>query len=166
MEERPKWRPEWKPVDKAVELLSWLFFLLMWGIILANFFSLPETIPTHFNAAGKADGYGAKYTILLFPVIITAVFILLSEVSKRPWHFNYPIKTTQQNYQELYRLSVQSLRIIRLVVTIMGAYIAYAIITGARDGGYSLSFWAIPVFVAGMIIPAAVTIVKALKLKT
>ena len=166
MEERPQWRPEWSPLDKTLEMLSWLSLLLMWGIILANFFSLPETVPTHFNAAGKVDGVGSKYTILLFPLIITAVFYLLSEVSKRPWHFNYPIKTTKQNYQELYRLSVRSLRIIRLVVATMGTYIAYAIITGAKEAGYSLSYWAIPVFIAGVIIPPFVTIVKSLKLKT
>ncbi|MGB4772270.1 MAG: DUF1648 domain-containing protein [Chitinophagaceae bacterium] len=166
MDERPKWRPEWTPIDKTVEMLSWLFILAMWGIVGANFFSLPDTIPTHFNAEGKVDGYGEKYTILLFPAVITIVFFLLSEVAKRPWHFNYVVAPTPENYQELYRLNIRMLRIIRLVVAAMGTYVAYAIIRGAKEGGYDLSFWALPVFLAGMIVPAVVAIVKSFKLKS
>lgn len=166
MDGRPKWRPEWKPIDKTIEIISWLFLLLMWVIVLANFFSLPSRIPTHFNAAGKVDGYGEKYTILLFPVIITAVFFLLGEAAKRPWHFNYIVAPTSENYQKLYRMNVRSLRIIRLVVVIMGSYVAYGIIKGAKEEGYDLSFWALPVFLFGMIAPAVVTIVQTLKMKS
>lgn len=166
MNERPKWLPEWTPIDKTVEILSWLFIVAMWGIVGTTFFSLPDTIPTHFNVEGKVDGYGGKYSILLFPVIITVVFYLLGAVSKRPWHFNFVVAPTPQNYQELYRLNIRSLRVIRLVVAVMSTYIAYAIVRGAKDGAYQLSFWALPVFVAGMIIPVIVTIVKSLKLKT
>lgn len=166
LEEKPKWRPEWTTVDKTMEIISWVFLLLMWGIIIANFFSLPDSVPTHFNVEGKVDGYGEKYTVLLFPAIITIVFIILREVAKRPWHFNYIVEPTPQNYQELYRLSIRSLRIIRLVVALMGAYVTYAIIKGAKEGGYDLSFWALPVFLVGMIGPAVVVIVKSLKLKS
>ena len=166
MEERPKWRPEWTPFDKTMEIISWVFFLLMWGIIIANFFSLPDSVPTHFNVEGKADGYGERYTVLLFPAVITAGFILLREVAKRPWHFNYIVAPTPQNYQELYRLNIRSLRIIRLVVAVMGTYVAYAIIRGAKEGGYDLSFWALPIFLVGMIVPAVVAIVKSFKLKS
>jgi hypothetical protein len=166
LEERPKWRPEWTPFDKTMEIISWVFFLLMWGIIIANFFSLPDSVPTHFNVEGKADGYGERYKVLLFPAVITAGFILLREVAKRPWHFNYIVAPTPQNYQELYRLNIRSLRIIRLVVAVMGTYVAYAIIRGAKEGGYDLSFWALPIFLVGMIGPAVVAIVKSLKLKS
>jgi hypothetical protein len=48
----------------------------------------------------------------------------------------------------------------------MGTYVAYAIIRGAKEGGYDLSFWALPVFLAGMIVPAVVAIVKSFKLKS
>ena len=149
-----------------MEIISWVFFLLMWGIIIANFFSLPDSVPTHFNVEGKADGYGERYMVLLFPAVITAGFILLREVAKRPWHFNYIVAPTPQNYQELYRLNIRSLRIIRLVVAVMGTYVAYAIIRGAKEGGYDLSFWALPIFLVGMIVPAVVAIVKSFKLKS
>ena len=28
---------------------------------------LPDTVPTHWNAAGEIDGYGSKYTNLSWP---------------------------------------------------------------------------------------------------
>jgi hypothetical protein len=90
----------------------------------------------------------------------------LAQVGKRPWHFNYIVAPSPQNYQELYRINIRSLRIIRLVVAVMGTYVAYAIIRGAKEGGYDLSFWALPVFLAGMIVPAVVAIVKSFKLKS
>ena len=46
--------------------------------------SLPETIPTHFNYKGEADGYGGKDSIFLGPGILGAVslftFFLLSNI--------------------------------------------------------------------------------------
>jgi uncharacterized membrane protein len=46
--------------------------------------SLPETIPTHFNMKGEADGFGGRDTIFLGPGIMSAVglftFFLLSNL--------------------------------------------------------------------------------------
>ena len=46
--------------------------------------SLPEEIPTHWNAEGKVDGYGSKEMIFLFPVIsflIYGLFLVLPKIA-------------------------------------------------------------------------------------
>ena len=46
--------------------------------------SLPEEIPTHWNAEGKVDGYGSKEMIFLFPVIsflIYGLFLVLPKTA-------------------------------------------------------------------------------------
>ncbi len=42
--------------DKLFEYAGWLAILVTWFFVLTNYAALPETIPTHFNAAGEADG--------------------------------------------------------------------------------------------------------------
>lgn len=37
-------------------------------------FKLPDEVPLHFNAEGICDGYGSKWFVLLFPLIILIVY--------------------------------------------------------------------------------------------
>jgi uncharacterized membrane protein len=38
--------------------------------------SLPDRIPTHWNIEGKADGYGGKWTLFLFPALMVGMLVL------------------------------------------------------------------------------------------
>ena len=38
--------------------------------------SLPEQIPTHWNIRGEVDGYGGKWTLFIFPVMMVAMLAL------------------------------------------------------------------------------------------
>lgn len=42
---------------------------------------MPDQIPTHFDAAGQIDGWGAKSTVLLLPIIGTVMFGMLQFVA-------------------------------------------------------------------------------------
>lgn len=48
--------------------------------------NLPDTIPTHFNMYGEADGWGSRESIYLLPIILGGVslfvFLLLSNIKK------------------------------------------------------------------------------------
>ena len=37
---------------------------------------LPDRIPTHWNINGDVDGYGGKWTLFLFPVMMTVMLVL------------------------------------------------------------------------------------------
>jgi uncharacterized membrane protein len=38
--------------------------------------SLPEQIPTHWNIRGQVDGYGGKWTLVLFPAIMVGMLVM------------------------------------------------------------------------------------------
>lgn len=66
------------------------FALLVASIIAPACFypSLPDRIPTHWNMAGDVDGYGGKWTLFLFPVmmaILLGFFAIMPMLSPR--HF-------------------------------------------------------------------------------
>lgn len=67
-------------------ILVILFILIPFGYAFYLYPSLPQTIPTHFNASGEADAWGDKSTIYLLPTImgITSIFVflVLSNVKK------------------------------------------------------------------------------------
>jgi len=76
--ERPKITLIPTTADKLVEVLGWLILIALWGLTISHFSTLPDTIPTHFNAAGEADGFGSKASIIGLPVIATLLFIGLT----------------------------------------------------------------------------------------
>ena len=65
MEPRPKLKLELTRIDKVFEFVGWLSIVAIWVLTIANYTSLPDTIPIHYNATGKADGFGGKATISL-----------------------------------------------------------------------------------------------------
>ncbi|MCK5027551.1 MAG: DUF1648 domain-containing protein, partial [Candidatus Pacebacteria bacterium] len=65
---------------------TWVKIGIVIGMYLAGFFlfdSLPDILPTHWNAAGVADGFMAKEkAILLFPSIALGMLILFYFIPK------------------------------------------------------------------------------------
>ncbi len=49
-------------------LIPMIYFLIVIG-------SAPDTVPTHFDAEGVADGFGSKWTLIIMPIIVAAVAI-------------------------------------------------------------------------------------------
>jgi len=65
-------------------LLALVLLAIPFGYAAYIYPSLPNTIPTHFNIKGEADGFGGKDSIFLGPTILGAVglftFFLLSNI--------------------------------------------------------------------------------------
>lgn len=59
-------------------MFSFILALVMAIVLGSNYYALPDVVPTHWNALGKADSWGKKYTVPIFPaVIVCAVLIVL-----------------------------------------------------------------------------------------
>ena len=60
--------------------LYWIIgFLLVAAAIAAPAWlypGLPDRIPTHWNIEGKVDGYGGKWTLFAFPVLMAGMLVL------------------------------------------------------------------------------------------
>jgi uncharacterized membrane protein len=49
---------------------------------------LPDQIPTHWNIEGKVDGYGGKWTLFMFPVLMVGMLVLFYFLpALSPQHF-------------------------------------------------------------------------------
>lgn len=129
---------EQTPADRILEGLAAAGLVIIFVLPAVYYRDLPENIPTHFNAAGAADGYGGKWTIFLLSFLCLALYALLTFISTQPQLFNFPVKITPENSERQYQLAARFIRILKALITIMFSYISWAVIQGAVSGNPSL----------------------------
>ncbi len=128
METRPIIKLKWTRFDYAIEWLGWLALAIFWVYVWANYASLPKTIPTHFNWKGEVDGYGRRETILLLPLIATAVFFGLTLLNRYPHLFNYSRPITAENAVGSYAAATRLIRLIKTSMVFIFGFITYQVI--------------------------------------
>lgn len=137
-ENQLKIEPEQTPADRILEGVAAAALIVLLILPALYYGELPESIPTHFNAAGEADDYGDKWTILLLSFISLAIYALLTFINSRPYILNFPVKITPENTERQYRLATRFIRILKAGITGMFAYISWAVMEGALSGRPSL----------------------------
>ena len=119
------------------------------AIMLASFPMLPDLIPTHFNLAGKADGYGPSWTVFVIVGLLCLLIFATSFLSARPQILNFPVVVTEENSQRIFRESE------RMMVWVSAAlFIVYAGTAIATWGGFGA-----PAFIVGLLGLVLATIV-------
>ncbi len=161
--ERPKITLIPTTADKMVELLGWLILLALWGWTFSHYSTLPGTIPTHFNAAGEADGFGSKVSIIGLPVIATLLFIGLTVLNRYPHIFNYPAAITQDNALRLYTLATRMLRYLKLVLVLVFGGIEFMTIQNATGKAAGLGAWFLPLTLVLVFLPLFYFVVKSVQ---
>ncbi len=161
--ERPKIKLIPTNADMLVELLGWIVLLTIWGWTFTYYSSLPDTIPTHFNAAGEADGFGTKVSLIALPVIATLLFIGLTVLNRYPHIFNYPTSITQDNALRQYTLGTRILRYLKLVLVLVFGGIEFMTIQNATGKGAGLGAWFLPLTLVLVFLPLIYFVVKSVQ---
>jgi uncharacterized membrane protein len=141
---RPKVRLPLTPADIGLEVASAAGILLIFVITLLAWGNLPEKVPTHFNAAGKPDSYGDKWTIWLLPFINVAMYAGISAISRFPHVFNYLWTITPENAPRQYRLARLMMHGLKTVVVYMFLYIQWKGIEIAQGNSTELGWYFLP----------------------
>ncbi len=165
MDTRPKIKIRLTTTDKLIEIIGWISIIGIWIITFANYASLPETIPIHFNAAGVADGFGKKATILTLPIVATILFLSMSVLNKYPQIFNYPTTITEENARAQYTSATRLIRMIKLIIIVIFTVISYKTIQTATKKADGLGVWFMPITLALIFVPTIYYIYKSFKAK-
>ncbi len=150
--DRPKIKVPFQYVDVAIELLSIALLLLTWLYAITQYNDLPETIASHFNSKGEADGYSHRSTIWFIPALATILYIGLFILNKYPHLHNYMTNITEDNALKQYRFSTRILRIVNFLCVLLFAYIAYHIIQNAQGIRTSLGRLFIPIVIGSSVL--------------
>ena len=141
MNERPKFNLEISPIDMVLEILGWTSILAIWVLTITNYSSLPDTIPIHWNGAGKADGFGGKAYILPLSIMPTILFIGMTILNKCPHVFNYPTNITEENALSQYRNATRMIRYLKFIIVVIFGLMALETISYVSgDKGFGIWF--------------------------
>lgn len=152
MNQRPIVKITSTPLDRCLDGISLLLLIAFFGITVFYYASLPETIPTHFNAAGEPDAYGDKVSIFLLLGIALLIFILLRYFQNKPHLYNYPTTITEENAQEQYGKAMRMMRILNLTTLVILFYLQFQTIQTALGNAEGLgSYFMVIALIAGFL---------------
>ena len=151
---RPKIKVPLEGVDIILDILSATVLILLTAYTVISYSELPETIPSHFNAYGEADGYSNKNMIWLLPALGIVLFFGLYTLNKYPHIHNYMVNITEDNALKNYRFSTRVVRFTNLFVLLVFAFACFTIVQSAKNNTVELGSWFLP-FVIGfsVVIP-------------
>jgi uncharacterized membrane protein len=161
---RPRIKVPFETVDIIVELISITLLILMWGYCIINYFELPDTIATHFNAVGEPDDFGSKQTIWIIPIVASVMYIGLFILNKYPHIHNYMINITDENALKNYRFSTRIVRVVNFLCVLLMTYITYMIVESAFGKQFNLGTWFVPIVIGVSIILPIIIFVYMRKL--
>lgn len=95
---------------------------------------LPDSIPTHFNFAGDADGWGGKGGLFILPAVAGGLYALLTALSFVPHIWNYPVRITEENAERQYKLGRTFVAVLKVELVWTFVAIEWALVAGARAG--------------------------------
>lgn len=161
MESRPKPEVKLTQFDKALELIGVFTLLVMWGLAVYYFFILPNIIPIHFNTSGQPDGYGPKYTLFILPVTALIIYILLTQINKRPNIFNYTTKITAANALHQYTNGTKVIRYLKTFIVVLFTVIFLFANLMATGKSRMSGSWLLPLTLALVYVPAGYFVFKS-----
>lgn len=146
MRHRPKINIELDPIDKAMEMIGIIGLLILIVLPIYFFDKLPDTIPIHYGAKGKPDGYGGKAMIWTLPLIGIVMYFGMRWLNKFPHTFNYPQKITEDNAIRLYTFATKMMRTLNVIITCVFALITYSTVQTALGNQFGLGTLFTPIF--------------------
>lgn len=163
MKGRPKLKLGLDKADKILELLGWISIFGIWILTLMNYSNLPETIPTHYNGAGVADGFGSKGNILVLPVVATIMFLGLNILTKYPHIYNYPTTITVENAFEQYTNAIKLIRYLKFIIVVIFGFIVLRTIQNSNGSAEGLGVWFLPLATGLTFVPITYFVIKSFK---
>ncbi len=110
--------------QKIIELLTAGILLFLFGYLIINWSSIPEKIPSHFNASGVANAWSGKNTVLFVPIVCFAVYLLITVVSFFPYIWNVPAEITSENHVLVIRNTRSLICYMKLIMVSTFSYIS------------------------------------------
>lgn len=118
----------------AIALFPLSYALYLWP-------TLPETIPIHFDASGKADGWGSKSTVFLFTGVCIFIYLLLKYLPGID-----PKKKINTHSRQFFRLRL----VTGIFLALMNVGIIYSAVAQETERAMSLVMTAVCLLLAGI----------------
>ena len=148
---KPKIKIERELIDWLIESIGVIAIVLLVGLPIYHFDSLPDIIPSDYGSNGEPDGYSRKGVIWLFPIFGFILYLGVAVLNKFPHLFNYPVEITQKNAHRQYKLATRLLRMLNTIISGGFCYLIFVTIQTALGkqnglGNYFISIYLVVIF--------------------
>ena len=133
--------------------VSGVFLLGMTVYTVIRYGSLPAKIPTHFDGAGVADGFGHKSTLVMLLFLAWMPFGLLTLVAFFPDVWNVPKRSPRT-----LAAAADMIAVMKLVTVLMFCWMILCSVQG-----WNLGSWFLPVTMVGMFAPLVHLIIASVR---
>lgn len=141
--------------ERIADAISVFLILTGWLLVLSKFSTLPEQIPSHFNAEGQVDGHGSKGVLFILPALSAILTIGIIILSRYPQSFNFPYRITEENAPFEYRKARILLRVVSVFTNLLLLLLTWDILQAVNGHpGLGVLFWI--VFIILLIAPATI----------
>ena len=109
-------------------LAAFISMVFCYIYILISWSGIPEKVPGHFDSMGNVTSWSGKGTVWLMPIIMLAMFVLLTVIGMFPSLWNTGVKVTEENRERIYSILKGMLDTIKLTIcltfTVISLYMA------------------------------------------
>lgn len=130
--------------ERTLRIASLVGVVFLFFLVVVYWSHLPDSIPIHYNAAGKPDSWSGKWSLLILPIVCLVIYIGLSILTRFPHLYNFPWKITEENKERQFHLAQMLVLSIKTEGIWLFGYIQWQtvqIALGKSDGlGTSFSF--------------------------
>lgn len=160
MNTRPEIKIKPTRTDTILEAIGYIGLAALWIFVIVMYYKLPDVVPTHFNLAGEADGFGDKKTSFFLPIIATVQFLVLSTIQQNPEQFNYPVTITPENAEKQYTNAVRMIRALRVMLVVL--FLVIEIYSDKEYIGLDFSNYLLtPLLLGIIVVPMSYFIIKS-----
>ncbi len=142
-----------------VEGLTLAAILAMVAMTLIHWGELPATIPIHFGISGKPDGWGAKDSIWILPLLAVVVNVALSIAAAFPTMQNLPF-AVDRTRPEVQQLLAEMTRTLKACVVMVLAILNWFMLEVALGRLPGLGPLFLPFILAMIFLPVGFYLVK------
>ncbi len=158
--DRPILRLSRTPLELLLEVAGLSGLLLLVGLVLRSWSSLPERIPHHFNFRGEVDAWGGRWVLILMAALAAAFFAGFKILARFPHLGNYPVPITPENAERQYRNVRSLLAWLRVEVVWLFVILTWTIIQMGMGSSSRLGWWFTPVFLGMVLMTAFIHVVR------
>lgn len=147
MKKQPKIEVPGSVLETFLNAVSVLVFFVVLAYLLFQYNLLPDQVPSHYNAAGNADGWGRKTELFLLPVIAAALWVGMTVLEKYPHSYNY-LNLTEENVEAQYRNGRLMINVLKNEIVILFSFITVQTVRVASGAADGLGSFSMSVFLA------------------
>ncbi|MBH0161922.1 DUF1648 domain-containing protein [Fictibacillus sp. 26RED30] len=163
-EGRPKLKIQRTWFENFLDIASITLLVIGTVSLISQWAAIPDTVPTHFNAAGEPDGWGSKNNLWILIVMGAVTWLLLTVLEKFPHIYNY-FNLTEENVERQYKNARMMINVMKNEILIFFVYMTWACAEVANGTSEGLSVWVLPIFIIGITGFIAFFIVRSIKWK-